>query len=123
MRGNLGAILTGAEQFKDEELFPVVWADELFLTDNEKTRTRQLVEAFDRNNKLCIAIVKVKESDIPKCGMVRVGRRVRKNEAEINQLEEKPKQWEDKNCFASVGGYIITKVMLTLAKSVKVSPD
>jgi len=111
--GNGGAILTAVEEKSLTEPFIVVWGDEVFLKNGEKTRSRELLDAYEAIGKPCILLTEVDEKDIPKCGMaVTEASGIHDRLLKITELVEKPAEWPHENRHASVGGYVVDQKMI-----------
>ena len=113
VRGNGGAVLTGAEHAGGRP-FLVVWGDEVFVG---ASRARELLACHVETAAPCLALVKVGDADVPRCGIVepagRLGRYTR-----VAVIVEKPGAHETRSRLASVGGFVVdTGVLAELRRT------
>jgi UTP--glucose-1-phosphate uridylyltransferase len=107
--GNGGAILSATSVIGPRP-FLVVWGDEVFLGPS---RITQLMTGFERSGAPCIALTRVRDADVPKCGIAET----EPGAAGLHQVRrilEKPHAGATASRWASVGGYLLDPGLLAL---------
>lgn len=102
--GTGGALLI-AEKFAEGNPLLVMNGDDLMKGNGENV-SAQLVGCFDRHGKAVVAVSRVDDEELKKCGSVRVVN-TRGRELEINAIMEKPKDGEAYGNFATQGRYVL----------------
>jgi UTP--glucose-1-phosphate uridylyltransferase len=104
--GNGGAI-TSALPYTNNEPFLVVWGDEVFLNGG-RLRAEELIDAYNTHRMPIIALTKVSDDNVSRCGIVEIDKMNGDHTCIIKSLIEKPSSTETTSRLASVGGYILT---------------
>ncbi len=116
--GNGGAVLSAVELVGTGRVH-VVWADEIFVGPS---RTAHLLESGRSTGRPCIALVRVRDVDVAKCGIAITGRQLGAD-LEVTDLVEKPDPAEIASRWASVGGYVLNDEVVALLHAAAPGPD
>ena len=116
--GNGGAILSAASVIGPRP-FLVVWGDEVFLGPS---RIRQLLVGFESLREPCIALTRVPDCDVPKCGIAETVP-AENGHLRVQRLLEKPHPSETESRWASVGGFVLEQRIVALLAEQAPAPD
>lgn len=102
--GNGHAVLMAKDVIGDEP-FLVMWGDEFFKADPQPVK--QLMDAFEKQQKSIIAGVRIPDENISKYGIADITL-IEDNLFKINKIVEKPSKEEAPSNLATHGNYIFT---------------
>lgn len=120
-RGNGDAILT-AEPVIGKEPFVVLWGDD-FIEANP-SRTKQMIEAFQKTQGSILSSLKIKDPEGPKKYGYAGGEEVEEGLLRANTLIEKPGIGNEPSDFAIISGFLFTPdIFDALREAAKSIPD
>lgn len=108
--GNGTPALSADSLIADGEPFVFVWGDD--LVKSKVSFTKQMVEDYEKNEKLMIGVQEVPKSEVHKYGIVKL----RKGTNEIEDIIEKPPVEEAPSQLADFGRMILNKDFIKILK-------
>jgi len=118
----LGDALRYSEKFVDSDPFVVLLGDTAYVSDTEKTVTRQLIDIYDKLKSPLIAVEKVKREKIKDYGILS-GEKIRRNLWKIDYLVEKPEQDKAPSDLGITGIYILDSKIFDYLNRIKIGKN
>ena len=126
----LGHAVSLARGFANNDNVLLVLGDQLYKTSNYESCTKQLLNNYEKNNKLTVSVTKVKLNDVNKYGVL-AGKLIDDNSFDVTVVKEKPEVIYAKDklytmfngkkeYYAVFGEYILTpRVFEKLLENIK----
>ena len=118
----LGDALRYSEKFVDSDPFVVLLGDTVYVSDTEKTVTRQLIDIYDKLKSPLIAVEKVKKEKIKDYGILS-GEKIKRNLWKIDYLVEKPEQDKAPSDLGITGIYILESKIFDYLNRIKIGKN
>ena len=118
----LGDALRYSEKFVNSDPFVVLLGDTVYVSDTEKTVTKQLIDIYDKLKSPLIAIEKVKEEKIKDYGILS-GEKIKRNLWKIDYLVEKPEQDKAPSDLGITGTYILDSKIFDYLNRIKIGKN
>ena len=116
--GNGHAVLCAKDLIADDEPFLVLWGDEMFM--GEKSKTQQLVDAYNEHQKPIIMTMQCKsDEDYDRYGYIKPGKQLGNGIFEVGGLVEKPGKAAAPSDFASLGCFVLEGDFFSYLKNQK----
>ena len=118
----LGDALKYSKKFVDDDPFVVLLGDTVYVSNTEKTVTRQIIDVYDKLESPLIAVEKVKKEKIKDYGMIS-GKKIRRNLWKIRYLVEKPEPDRAPSDLGITGIYILDNKIFDYLSRIKIGKN
>jgi len=118
----LGDALRYSEKFVGDDPFVVLLGDTVYISDTEKTVTRQLIDVYDKLKSPLIAVEKVKKGKIKDYGIIS-GEKIKRNLWKIYSLVEKPEPDKAPSDIGITGIYILDNKIFDYLNKIKIGKN
>ena len=119
MKGSADAVMK-ARSFTGNEPFAMLYGDDL-IVNKEVPCTAQLIHAYDTTGKTIVGVQKVRDEDVSKYGICKVGM-TKGRYSEMLGFVEKPTLAEAPSRLASMGRYVLTSEIYDRILQLKPQP-
>ena len=113
----LGHAILQAEHHINNEPFAVILPDSIVSEDSQITR--QMLETYEKHNATIVVLMRVKDEDINKYGIVAFEPTEDTTIVKITDMVEKPEAWEAPSNLAAIGRYVLTPEIFEVLKNQK----
>ena len=118
----LGDALKYSEKFVGDEPFVVLLGDTAYISNTDKTVTRQLIDVYDKLKSPLIAVEKVKKEKMKDYGIIS-GEKIKRNLWKIDYLVEKPEPDKAPSDLGITGIYILNNKIFDCLNRIKIGKN
>ena len=111
----LGHAILQAEHHMNNEPFAVILPDS--LVSENSTITKDMISAYENYGCNIIVLMRVKDSDINKYGIVEFEPTDNPNIVKVTDMVEKPEVWEAPSNLAAIGRYVLKPEVFNILRS------
>ncbi len=112
----LGHAILKAEQYVQKEPFAILLPDDIIL--GHLPELKNLIDVAQKENATVVAVLEVKQSDLPNYGVIKVGKKLEEGIFQVEDIVEKPAIAKAPSNFAIVGRYVVFPPLMDALKAI-----